>query len=59
MVRQILLGPDKAALQMSPLLATTCLAKLPAESARLLAEKNPRFALAVHPASTIFWISGE
>ena len=59
MVRQVLLGPEKAALQMSPLLASTCLAKLPAESARLFAEKHPRFNLTIHPARTILWISGE
>lgn len=59
MVRRSLLGPEKGALQVSPLLATTCLAKLPVESARLFAEKNPRFTLVVHPASTIFWVSGE
>ncbi|ERF73234.1 hypothetical protein EPUS_03075 [Endocarpon pusillum Z07020] len=56
MVRQVLLGPQKAALQMSPLLASTCLAKLPVESARLLAEKHPRLNLTIHPARTILWI---
>lgn len=59
MVRQILLGPEKAALKMSPMVATVCLAKLPAESAQLLVEHHPRFNVAVHPTGVSCWIGGK
>jgi 2-polyprenyl-6-methoxyphenol hydroxylase-like FAD-dependent oxidoreductase len=58
-VRHILLGPEKAALHMSRVVATSCLAKLPEESAQLLANKNPRFFSAITPGGDLAWFAGE
>ncbi len=58
-VREILLGPEKAALHMSPMVATVGLVQLPADSAQLIAEKHPRFLIAPHPSGDLVRMSGK
>lgn len=58
-VRNILLGPEKAALKISPIVASTCLPKFSAEAAEKLDEKHPRFSMALHPSGIHTWTCGE
>lgn len=58
-VRKILFGPEKAALQMSPIVGSMCLARLPAETAQVLSETHPRCAVAIHPEGYTLWVGGE
>lgn len=55
-VRECLCGPQKAALEMSPLVASVCMAKLPKEAALKFKEKAPRLMVAFHPLGYFNWI---
>lgn len=55
-VRDFLCGPEKAALDMSPLVASACMAKLPKEAALKFKEKAPRLMVLFHPLGYFNWI---
>lgn len=59
MVREFLVGPERAALQASPLVASVTMAKLPASAAEKFKELAPRFFLAFHPLGYFTWIGGR
>ena len=58
-VRHLLLGPEKAALQMSPLVASVTMAKLPAETALQFKDLHPRYTISFHPNGYFSWIGGK
>jgi 2-polyprenyl-6-methoxyphenol hydroxylase-like FAD-dependent oxidoreductase len=58
-VREFLLGADKAALQMSPIVGTGTIAKLPAETALQFKELHPRYLITFHPNGYFVWIGGK
>ncbi|KAI9845094.1 MAG: hypothetical protein M1837_005098 [Sclerophora amabilis] len=55
-VRTFLLGPEKAALEMSPLVASVSMARLPEETAVQFQKLHPRFCIAFHPNGYFSWI---
>ncbi len=59
MVRHFLLGPEKAALQMSPLVASVTMARLPAETALQFKSLHPRYTVSFHPNGYFAWIGGK
>lgn len=56
LVREYLLGPEKAVLQQSPLVASVTMAKLPAEAAMKFKEKSRRQFIAFHPQGYFTWV---
>ncbi|KAK7755112.1 hypothetical protein SLS62_002927 [Diatrype stigma] len=59
LVREFLVGPERAALQSSPLAASVAMAKLPAFAAEKFKQLAPRFLLGFHPLGYFCWIGGE
>lgn len=55
-VRDFLLGPEEAKLEMSPLVASTAMAKLPADAAKKFKEYDSRSMVIFHPAGYCNWI---
>lgn len=58
-VRKSLFGPEKAALQMSPLVASAAMAKLPRDAALKFREITRRLMVTFHPEGYFNWIGGE
>jgi 2-polyprenyl-6-methoxyphenol hydroxylase-like FAD-dependent oxidoreductase len=58
-VHQYLLGPEKTALQMSPLVASIAMPKLPAETALKFKETAPRNILGLHPNGHFALVCGQ
>ncbi len=58
-VREYLVGPEKAALQPSPLVASATMARLPKAAAEKFKELAQRFLITVHPSGHFFWIGGQ
>lgn len=58
-VRSFLLGPERSALQMSPVVSSTAIAKLPAEAAMRFSDMHPRYVLLPHPNGNFAWIGGK
>jgi 2-polyprenyl-6-methoxyphenol hydroxylase-like FAD-dependent oxidoreductase len=58
-VRGFLLGPDKAALQMCPIISSATIAKLPADAALQFKDLHPRYLIALHPNGYFAWIGGK
>lgn len=58
-VRESLFGPEKAALQMSPLVASAVIAKLPRDAALKFREIARRLMVVFHPDGYFNWIGGE
>lgn len=58
-VREFLVGPERAALQASPLVASVAMAKLPVSAAERFKELAPRFLLGFHPAGYFIWVGGK
>lgn len=57
-IRQFLLGPEKAALIPSPLVANVTIARLPAEAALKQREVHPRYCIWFHPNGYFSWTGG-
>ncbi|EME81231.1 uncharacterized protein MYCFIDRAFT_47104, partial [Pseudocercospora fijiensis CIRAD86] len=55
-VRDFLCGPEQATLDMSPLVASACVAKLPKEAALKFKEKAHRLMVLFHPLGYFNWI---
>jgi len=55
-VRDYLVGPEKAALNMSPLVASVTMAKLPVEAALKFKEMTRRLMVIFHPDRYFNWI---
>jgi 2-polyprenyl-6-methoxyphenol hydroxylase-like FAD-dependent oxidoreductase len=55
-VRSFLLGPDKAALQMCPIVNSATIAQLPADAALQFKDLHPRYLIAFHPDGYFAWI---
>jgi 2-polyprenyl-6-methoxyphenol hydroxylase-like FAD-dependent oxidoreductase len=58
-VRSFLLGPEKSALQMAPIVSSVTIAKLPVEAALRFSDTHPRFMILVHPNGAFAWIGGK
>jgi 2-polyprenyl-6-methoxyphenol hydroxylase-like FAD-dependent oxidoreductase len=58
-VRNFLLGPDKAALKMCPIVSSGTIAKLPADAALEFKKLHPRYIIAFHPNGSFVWIGGK
>jgi 2-polyprenyl-6-methoxyphenol hydroxylase-like FAD-dependent oxidoreductase len=58
-VRSFLLGPERSALQMAPIISSVALAKLPAEAALRFRDMHPRFMIILHPNGSFAWIGGK
>lgn len=59
LVREYLLGTEKAALSPSPIVASVTMAKLPKEAAELSQSITLRMITLTHPERYLFWIGGE
>ncbi|RYP19110.1 hypothetical protein DL765_003526 [Monosporascus sp. GIB2] len=55
-VREYLVGPERAALKASPLVASTTMAKLPAPAAEELMRLSPRHVILIHPLGYFVWL---
>jgi 2-polyprenyl-6-methoxyphenol hydroxylase-like FAD-dependent oxidoreductase len=58
-VRSFLLGPERSALQMSSIVSSVTIAKLPAEAAFRFSDTHPRFVILLHPNGNFAWIGGK
>ena len=58
-VRSFLLGPERSALQMSPVVSSIVIAKLPTEAALRFKDLHPRFVIILHPNGNFAWIGGK
>jgi 2-polyprenyl-6-methoxyphenol hydroxylase-like FAD-dependent oxidoreductase len=58
-VRSFLLGPERSALQMAPIVSSIAIAKLPAEAALRFRDIHPRYVIIMHPNGNFAWIGGK
>ncbi|RYP90112.1 hypothetical protein DL770_003734 [Monosporascus sp. CRB-9-2] len=56
LVRKYLVGPERAALKASPLVASATMAKLPALAAEELIRLSPRHVILFHPLGYFVWL---
>lgn len=58
-VREFLLGPEKASVEPSPIVACRMSTSLPADAALQLRKLHPRNLMAIGPSGILVWMSGE
>jgi 2-polyprenyl-6-methoxyphenol hydroxylase-like FAD-dependent oxidoreductase len=58
-VRSFLLGSERSALQMSSIISSATITKLPAEAALRFSDMHPRFMILLHPNGYFAWIGGK